>query len=616
MNARDAQGQWRLVRGGFIVERRHKVLDYQCLGLDADQIKGRAVDAAGNAGGWETYTFSVADNEDADWVRYVDTGGNDTTGDGSIGNPWATVTKAVTEAQSALTSGQVAVVFLSDDQTWAHTGTLLTGSATTSCLIRFVRRGNGAARPELTFSANTTAFVVGKKGVLHIDGVDVTTAASTSGWIISAIRSGGVAADQDAWNLMVVDSNLAGSNYQVHVNNGLTAADRDDPCFQFLAFQNVEFSASRAYYIYGFFYVSDMLWRDCTFARHTGSNPNEFTRTWAIGRTFVAGCHFDISGDSSTRFWTSRAVDGDDIYSMREVTFTDCSWYADNAGEICNFGIDTDQTGDSIIRDVRLADCSMIQGRFIIATSGSYGPTTSRIDFLECMTTRNGFLTVNVSPTAVHNSIRLRNCGAALPQYAGGAFLILTSGGAANYALGCFQIDGCWLWFGAGNNEGRYFLEASTTGTTLSRAQLIDRIASMDYNHVGKADANTTNWVRNPGEGNQTLATWKANTPFDVHSTNTLNTTFDLTNSGSDALGVNFDFRLATGTGPLAGTGVPLPLGVSIDADGYLRSATTPDAGPYEYGATDTPDDPELPAPSNASRMRRHGLVLGLRLRP
>lgn len=616
MNDRDAQGQWRVVRGGTIIHRQNKVLDFQWLGLNGDKVYARAVDKAGNAGDWELYTYTVTANTAADWVRYVDTGGNDSTGDGSIGTPWATVTKAVTEAQTALTSGQVGVVFLSDDQSWAHTGTLMTGSDATSCLIRFVRRGNGTARPDLTFSANINGFTVGKRGVLHIDGVDITGSASTSGYAINAVRDGGVAADQDPWNLMIVDSTVSGFNYQVFVNNALTtgpgAADREDGPFDLIAFQNVEFSASNRYYLYGFFFTQHVLCRDCTFVAHTGAATNEFVRFFDLGRSMFVGCDADLTAASSTfRFLVKEAVGDDDIYSMREVTVANCSFTGASGSNRLRIGPDPTMANNGIARDVRFADCSFYDCAFEITASesGNNGVDSYRLDFLECWTVRARLITVSANATSanVHSGLRFRNCASASSTYAGGA-LITLNGTIANYAAGCLEVDGCWVWFASGNNEGRYFINANA----ISRADLASMTTSMDYNHAGKGDANSVNWTRTT-EGNGTLATWQGATSFDDHSSVTLSTTFNLTDSGASVL-LDADLRLASDSGPLAGTGYPLALGVSIDADGYLRSATTPDAGPFEYGASTLPDDPTISSGASSTR-RRSALSLGLGLR-
>jgi hypothetical protein len=128
----------------------------------------------------------------------------------------------------------------------------------------------------------------------------------------------------------------------------------------------------------------------------------------------------------------------------------------------------------------------------------------------------------------------------------------------------------------------------------MTRAALATKVGSSDYNHYGAVGATTLNWTRTSGGTNGTLAQWRTDSGGDANSSLTQNTTFDLTAPGTAPAHLLADIHLASGTGPLAGSGYPLALGVSIDADGYLRSATTPDAGPFEYGATDLPDDPEF----------------------
>jgi hypothetical protein len=108
------------------------------------------------------------------------------------------------------------------------------------------------------------------------------------------------------------------------------------------------------------------------------------------------------------------------------------------------------------------------------------------------------------------------------------------------------------------------------------------------------------------------LATWRSESGHDAHSSLTLNSTLNVTNPGYTP--ASADYRLLSDSGPLAGTGCPLPLGVAIDIAGYQRSATTPDACPHEYGASSLPDDPPLASPVLSSGRQRNGLRLGLRL--
>lgn len=587
---RDAQGQWRVVRNGTIIHRENKILDFQWLGLNGDIVYVRAVDKEGNTGEWESYTFVVIDNEDADFVCYVDTSGNDTTGDGSIGSPWATVTKAVTEAQSALTSGQVGVIFLSDDQTWAHTATLYSGGDVTSRLVRFVRKGGGTNRPILTFSNNTTAFAAGKRGAFHIDGIDLDGAHTTgTGIAFSLVRSGGVAADQSPWDCMVVDCDVTDFGYGMHANYGLGSSARDEGCNDFVALQNVSFTGTREYHIYGCHYLNRFLIRSVDLNEHATAFNNPF-RTFGLGRTYVEDLTFDTNDAGAMRCLVGAASGL--IDAMRYVTFNRVVMYGTNPS-LNGMGIAPDSgiSGYGIAHDIRYVDCKGYLAGFGIPKNmaGTNGVTTERIDYLECFAANPSYvLSFGADATAgnVHNSIRIRNCVGS-KQYAGSTFLYV-NGPKVGFADDCFEIDGCaYLWI-SGNSEPRTFISAD-----MSRTDLAASILRSSYNHIGQNGTNGVEWVRTAGDGNTALSTWQSLTSHDTGSSTTLSTEMNWTDSGL-VTALNADFRLASDSGPLAGTGYALPLGVAIDRDGYLRSATTPDAGPYEYGASATPDDPSL----------------------
>lgn len=614
MTDRDAQGQWRVVRGGTIIHRENKILDFQWLGLNGDIVYARAVDSAGNAGDWESYTYTVTANTAADFVAYVDTSGNDTTGDGSEENPWATVTKAVTEAQSALTSGQVGVIFLSDDQTWAHTATLYSGGDATSRLVRFVRKGGGTNRPLLTFSSGQTGFRCGKRGALHLEGIRVhgNHSGSPYGEAISLNRSGGVAADRDPYNLMVVDCEFDEWWQDIHGTDSVGFADRDTGCLDFLALQGVTFTNAKEYHVYGWDYCQRVLVSGCWFGPSDidGSAYVNPFRVFGLGRSLFADNVFQTGDNGSLRLLVGSTGAGAAMRFVNVVRHR----HVNGATANINIGPNPGTAGAVYVQDVRFVDCRWEAGTGVniraddVASNGVY---TERIDLLECSAHNALFLTVggSASTTHVHSSIRIRGC-ASSDGYGGGP-CIRINGSSARYATGCFEIHACGhIWDTANNPQPRVFIEAGG----MTRADLIARISACDYNHIAKADADTTDWAQG-SNGLVNLTTWRTESGFDANSSVNLNSTLNVTNTGV-SVPADGDFRLASDSGPLAGTGYPLPLGVSIDADGYLRSATTPDAGPYEYGASTLPDDPPLPAPSNASRMRRHGLVLGLRLRP
>lgn len=614
MNDRDAQLYWRVIRGGFIIHREHKILDFQWLGLDADQVKAMAVDRAGNKGSWETYTYSVTANEDADWVRYVDTGGNDTTGDGSEENPWATGAKAVTEAQAALTSGQVGVIFFADDQTHSFSATAYTGSDSTSCLVRFVRQGNGTNRPDLSFATNIVGFRIGRKGVYHIDGCDVTGAHTDETYIAFDLRRTGIAADRDPFNVMVVDCDVTDFGRGVESDNTLTAADRTSGCFDFAAFQNVVFEGTRSYHVYGLHHSQRTLFRSVQFLAPGVSYLNPF-RVHSVGRMYCEDVTFDTGEAGNMRLSVTSPATEDN--AMRECTFVRVLFYGTNHF-LCAISIQSAAAGSGVglARDLRFVDCRTFNAnyRFQYDNGGSNALNIERVDFLECSYAEalSGWeLMASASETHTYNGVRWRNCIGGRIGTAEGQ-LIWLRGDVTKYVAGSLEMHGCAVLFGPGMWGWMKLVNAEG----ISTADLASLFAASDYNHLGKTTASPTiYWARTSPSTNVSLADWRTASSMDANSSHTYSTTFNATNNGG-TVPADADWHMTADSGPLAGTGYPLPLGVSIDADGYLRSPTAPDAGPYEYGASTLPDDPELPAPSNASRMRRHGLVLGLRLRP
>lgn len=603
-----AQCYFRVVEGGLIVHRVHNVLEFQWLGLDAHQVKMCAVDRDGNFGDWETYTYSVLPNTSADWVRYISASGNDTTGDGSVGNPWATATKASTEFAAAVGANQVGAVIVDDDDTWAHTATLLNTGDSIRRLLRFVRRGNGSTRPKFTFSNGITAFAVGKRGAVHVEGIDLQGAhTSEVGVAFGLTRSGGVAADQSPWDLMVVDSEVTNFGMVCYCNpsfggSGPGYTDRDEGCFDFVAFQNCGFEGTRSYHFYGFFNANEVLARNVEFRVQGGGFPSGIVRIWSLGRMYFEGC--TTPGVSAgIRLMVNN---NDPAGSFRSVTFVDC----EHVG--IAIGPDPGATGAHYFDEVRLVNCRSGGSTHLNVRAddaGSNGIYVGSLDMINCEAPNGAVVSVGGSGSVSHvySKIRLRDCISS-SGYGGGNMLTL-NGTADKYALGCVELRGCAHVWATPNPEPRTMVAAFG----MTRADLAARIAYSNYNRIAKEDSDSTDfaWGSNGRVG---LATWQSESGHDANSSVTLNSTLNVTNPGfTPALA---DFHLLSDSGPLSGGGCPFPSGVAIDAEGYLRSATTPDAGPYEYGATDTPADPPLPAPSSASRMRRHGLVLGLRLRP
>lgn len=120
-----------------------------------------------------------------DDIVYVSTTGNNTTGDGSIGNPYATIAKAVTQGN---------IVYLSaGTHSFGSTETRKTANEWTS-----VRPAPGESSASVTVQLTTTTTYRCKR--LEIRGVKVTLTGSTS------YASGETAGNFIRWNLCVFDS--------------------------------------------------------------------------------------------------------------------------------------------------------------------------------------------------------------------------------------------------------------------------------------------------------------------------------------------------------------------------------------------------------------------------
>lgn len=595
-----AQCYFRVVEGGFIVHRAHNVLEFQWLGLDAHQVKMCAVDRAGNFGAWETYTYSVLPNTSADWVRYISASGNDTTGDGSVGNPWATATKASTEFVAAVGANQVGAVIVEDDDTWAHTATLLNTGDSIRRLLRFVRRGNGSTRPKFTFSNGITAFTVGKRGAVHVDGIDLEGAHTTDvGAAFNLLRAGGVAADQSPWDLMVVDSEVTNFGMVCYCNpnfgGGPTHADRDEGCFDFIAFQDCGFEGTRSYHWYGFFLANEVLARNVEFRVQGGGFPSGIVRIWALGRMYWEGCTTPGVSAGVRLMVNNNTPEG----GFRNATFVNCTHVG------IAIGADPGATGSHYFGDVRLVGCRAESNPHLqirADDAGSNGINLARLDMIACQTMNGSMVTAPGSAATPHtySKIRVRDSIATLR---GASFAYLPAA-ASRVADDCYTFTGNTKISGIGNDAPLFF----DCGVGITLSDFASKLEQCDYNNTVKGDANTHNWIY--ASGTNSLATWRTNQGHDLNSKQTWNSTGNVVNDGI-AVRADGDIHLLSASGPIYQNGFPRPVGVGVTADGYLRSSG--DASPYDYGASTLPDDPELPAPATSTRRRRGAGLRGLR---
>lgn len=603
MNDRDAQGYWWVKRGGAFISPSFGTLDFGWLGLDGDEVHARAVDSAGNMGDWETYTYSVADNTAADVVRYVNgsTGDNGNSGT-SAGDAWATLTYAVTQVQAALTvDGQVGVIFVAGGQT--YTESTQPGSDTATNLIRVVWDGTGGSEPHIDFPLNNNGFNFGLRFSWHLEGLDMdgNDTQQQVGVGVNFSRSSGTgASDRRPYNAMVVDCILQGwGNSVTGEDTGpVDESDRDSGIYDYVALQDVTFNASNSvtrYGIFGMGYCDKWLFRDLTF---TGTAAANYTagRLYSLGRGYCKG--FTINTSSTTgRLRLLPGPTTDNTGAMRLNTWEGITHLDAEFGSI-SLETDSGEVGLSYVEDVRFLNC-LTNGLFELrATEGGVANMVvpTRLDIINL--TASGSLRFDGDDTSggVMQSVRIRGCGVSR-SYQDQNFLEL-AGNPARYASGCFSVESSFIYWGmtSGFDGGGKFVN----GETFTRAQLADKLSVSDYNHMGKVNGTMMWFAGHPLDGGGSrslLSEWQSNTVHDDNSSVTNHTTFSLTNDGYPT-STDIDLRLTDDTGPLSGAGVPLAAGVAIDGDNYLRDATTPDAGPFEYAASTQPDEPPAPEPA------------------
>ena len=596
MNDRDAQGYWWVERGGTIIQREFGTLDFAWLGLDGDKVHAAAVDSGGYIGNTVTYTFSVTANTSADVVRYVDGSSGSDSNDGSSGSPWATLGHAVTQVKSSLTvDGQVGVIFVAGGQT--YTESTQQGSDSATNLIRVVWDGTGGTRPHIDWADFQNGFNTGKRFSWHLEGLDLdgNDSAVQNSSALNISRSGTVITDRSAPNCMVVNCNLS------RWGNGITAfdqeateAERENGYTDFVALEDVTMSTDNVmrYGVYGLTFVEYWLLRSVTITG-PGSNGYSPVRLWKMGRGYAEDFHSNTTA-ANTRFRLLGGPTDDPDGGMRLHTWNRLQLTDGGDFSACSLETDPSFDGLAYYNDVRFLNCKIV-GSFELTADkdGDNMCVPNRVDVINMTSTNQINLEGNNVSGGVMRSLRIRNCG--ISRNNGDQNFITLNASEARYADGFLDVEGCFIyWPTSGSfNGGGHFVSSET----LTREELIPKFNNCDYNHMGKVDGQSMWWARHAGGGStrSLLSEWltaNSNT-LDTGSSVNNNTTFSLTDDG-EPTNTDIDLALTDDLGELSGAGLSLPSGVAIDTSGYLRDPTSPDAGPYEYGATDIPEDPDV----------------------
>lgn len=565
-------------------------LDFAWCGIDGDVVFARAYDSSGNEGSDVSYTYSVAADTDADIVRYVDNTAG--TGSGTSGDPYATIAEAKAD-MSSLTTGQVGVVFVREGQTHTMGATTAYSSDSgpnTDCLVRFVRWGSASTQPILQWSDDSDGFAAGLKGGIHIEDLELDGGYSSgSNFAVTIRRESGTLGDREPFNVMIFGcliENWWGGIETTETVLGNT--NRAEACLSFVAIVYTTIQGCASYHVYGLNYYNEFYVRNLTLGdKPSGANTQQW-RSFDLGRHYIEGLVQDCNIQGALRITGEAATDTND--GTRLGTWINCR-HVGTDEYVSNFALEADagDNGLAYVTDVRFVNCQSDYGNFQLSVDfggGANMVNATRLQYVNCIAGRPFLMAAAATAVGTVTSVQFRDCSV-IRSYQDGNFIQLTNA-AARYATGCFSLKGCTILWVPSGSDGCQFIGAGS----MTLADAAAKFSDCDYNHAGKTDATTVFWIIHSDSPFQnTLANWQTASSEDSNSSLTQSTDFNYTDDGVPTASTR-DLRLASASGELSGTGFPRT--IAVDADGYLRDASTPDAGPYEYGASTEPTVPTL----------------------
>ena len=395
---------------------------------------------------------------------------------------------------------------------------------------------------------------------------DINVAGPGSGDFVNLFRFGGVGSDRSPYDCAVLRCDASSFDRGIAFDDStVTSADRQYQ--RFLCLEDVEFDQMGTFHLYGYAYPECWLFRDVLFLDTItpGGSPIRFGRlarsyfeNWRVtpSASAVANAHRFIMGDG--------AGEG----AMHSISFSDCKFLVRGF-----FGIrmESDDRANWV-NNISWSD-SEFDGQsapsFSVEAHAS-GLDFHSIAFRNCYSGREHIYSTNAALASGYDKIRYYNCASSREDWAGEGVFVRTGGDAASIADGCFEAHSCFGYFSiAGNDDTRSLFQVPTAA----------KVGSVTYSRIGKVDSPA---------GTQGIINGSA--PSGTNGSD-VSTTYNLTGSG--ATFGDFDPELTSDTGDNELIGAGMPHAYSIDANGFLRDASTPDVGPYEYGASAEPEGPD-----------------------
>lgn len=556
-------GEFRVYRSGVLIESANNVHEFGWPGEDGDVVHARYSDMDGDHGDWESYTYSVSGAYSLQY--YVNGSTGDDADPGTSSEPFATIGQAVTTVRASLTSGQVAAIHVAEGQSYDQSGAAIWAGGTTARCVHFLRWGDASTRPAIT---NCQGLSTGMRESFVVDGIDLTGAAG--GYAAANLtRSGGLASDRSPYNIALRNCELSSWDRGVDWDDSGSFTDRTVQ--RFIELTDVTMDQNRVFHIYGYAYPECLMFRNVALADVTGGGASPI-RMGRIARSYFK--NWTVLPTASATENSARLIMGNASGegAMHSVSFDQCQFKLHGT---YGLRLESDSTGNWM-NNITWNACEFDSE----ATSAvneeinANGKVTTDVMFRNCSFGQPIYFNTNASVSNGYDNIRFVNCIGSRRNWIGEG-IVRTGGDATTVADDCFEGHSCaahWAPDPDRSDDTRSFFQVPTAA----------KVASATYIHLGKAGPDDT-----PDQGiiNGSTATGT--------NSSTYSTTFNLTASGWVFGALDAELTSATvGDTELAGTGKPHDY--SIDANGFLRHATTPDAGPFEFGGSTAPDNPDV----------------------
>lgn len=595
---RAGMGLWWVVRSGSVIKTARGLRFSYATRNNGDMVYARYVDAAGVAGGDSTYTFTVSDTWDGQ--QYCKAAGNNGNAGTSDGAAVVSIIQAITNTRAAWSSGNARAINLNAGETFATSSAAATNCWTMDQTGHIcIRKYGSGANPiiSLPSSGNGSVLFGGTIGINAVTVIDCDIQSTyTMGGAVNhcgIVVCSGLHASAVRASIVFIGTDITGVGTGFVFSTGETLADRGKMDYIALCDGKLDIYTGGAgspstggHGLIGMDYGRRILCQDWEWGRTDGANG--FVRGVAWKEMVFDNVLFDrqTTGAEGNTF---RINGGDrtttDDYA-HEITLHNVRWRRCGEGlEIEPVSADADG-----FKNIEMIGCSgdftgtgFLSSLMKCVVSTTNDPHLDGFRALACWSRQNErvpMFNLNAGSTGVIDNVLIsHSCvvGALDGEFFSSNVLLLTQSGSG-VADGALTLQSNYA-FGLGTGAGG---ETPTSLFTVTAAAKIN--GASDNNVMRKAAGYT--FYCNEGGGNRTLATWQGLSTADDQSVNDTGTS-NLTNTGSGT----FDAR------PSSGTGVQIDAGLAgdlyIDADGNLYTASTPDAGPFQFGGS-PPTDPDI----------------------